>query len=292
VAYDVSQDAVRAVLEGGAQEAKSVAEVVRQVDVLFTSLPGPAQLEQVVFGPGGVMETMPRGFVLFDLSTSSLSLARRMHADFRGREAWMLDAPVSGGPAGAATGDLAIWVGGEREIFDRHVDLLRAMAQQPHYVGGIGAGTITKLSHNMVGYMIMLSLAETFSMAVKAGVDPLELWQALKLGVVGKQSPLNLLTKQFLPGKYEPPAFALELAHKDMTLGTRVAEELGVPMALARLTLKDMTEALGRGYGSQDSRAFLQLQLERAGVTIAVEPDRLERVLNAAPQPAKDRGAR
>ena len=109
-----------------------------------------------------------------------------------------------------------------------------------------------------------------------AGVEPLELWQALRLGVIGKQSPLHMLTKQFLPGKFETPAFALKLAHKDMMLGTNLAKELGVPLRLANLTLEEMTEALGRGWGEQDSRAYMKLQLERAGVRIAVDPQQLQ----------------
>lgn len=168
-----------------------------------------------------------------------------------------------------------------REIYDRHLNLLQAMASAPRHVGAIGAGTIAKLTHNLLGYMIMLSLSETFSMAVKAGVDPLDLWETLKHGAVGRTSPLNLLTKQFLPGTYEPAAFALKLAHKDVMLATAMARELGVPMRLANLTMEEMTEALAKGLGEQDSRAFLKLQLERAGVNIAVDPDRLQHVINA-----------
>jgi len=155
------------------------------------------------------------------------------------------------------------------------------IASAPHYVGAIGAGTVTKLTRNMVGYMIVHSMAEGFSMAVKAGLDPLDLWEALRLGVVGKASPLNMLVNQFLPGKYEPPAFALKLAHKDMSLATTLGRELGVPMRLANLPLEEMAEALGRGFGAQDSRSFLKLQLERAGVEIAVDPDRLREAVKA-----------
>jgi 3-hydroxyisobutyrate dehydrogenase len=145
----------------------------------------------------------------------------------------------------------------------------------PRHVGPIGAGTVAKLTHNMAGYMIMASLAEVFSLGTKAGVDPLELWEAMKLGMVGRGSPMDMLVRQFLPGTYEPAAFALKLAHKDVALGTAMARELGVPMRLANMTFAEMTEALGRGWGEQDSRAFLKLQLERAGVEIAVEPGRL-----------------
>jgi 3-hydroxyisobutyrate dehydrogenase len=92
-----------------------------------------------------------------------------------------------------------------------------------------------------------------------------------------------LLVKQFMPGKFEPAAFALKLAHKDMKLATDLARELGVPMRLASLTMDEITEAMARGWGEQDARVALKLQLERAGVQIAVDPQRLERAINATP---------
>lgn len=282
VVFDQSAGALKPLLESGGKVASSVAELTRQSSVVFTSLPGPAQVEQVTLGAGGMLEHLQTGMTLFELSTSSLALARRIHAAFAAKGASMLDAPVSGGPSGAASGELALWVGGDRKAYERHLDLLRAIGNAPRYVGAIGAGTVTKLTHNLMGYMIMLSMAETFSMAVKAGVDALDLWEALRLGAVGKGSPLNMLTNQFLPGKYEPPAFALNLAHKDVTLATAMGRELGVPMRLASLTMDEMTEALRRGLGDQDSRAFLKLQLERAGVEIAVDPERLQKAVDTA----------
>jgi 3-hydroxyisobutyrate dehydrogenase len=279
--FDARPEAVDALVSIGAIEASSIEELTRSSTVVFTSLPGPPQVEEVVFGSGGILDNLQPGFVLFDLSTNSLSLQRRIYDAFALRGATMLDAPVSGGPAGARSGDLAIWVGGARELYDRHLPLLRSIGDKPRYVGGLGAGTVTKLSHNMLGYMIMLSMAEVFSMAVKAGVDPLDLWESIRMGVVGKQSPLDMLTKQFLPGLYETPAMALRLGHKDMTLGTMLGHELGVAMRMADLTHAEMTEALMRGLGDQDSRAYLKLQLERADVEIAVDPDRLRAAIEA-----------
>lgn len=282
VVFDADAGATKALVDAGARAASSVAELAGQVAVVFTSLPGPAQVEEVVLGPDGILANMAPGLVLFELSTSSLSLNRRIHDAFKNKGGSMFDAPVSGGPAGAASGDLALWIGGDKEVYERHVDLLRKFSDKPRLVGPIGAGTVTKLVHNMTGYMLLEMMAEVFSLGVKAGVDPLDLWEALRLGVVGKQSPLFMLTNQFLPGKYETPAFALKLGHKDVMLGTALAKELGVPMRLANMTLEEMTEALGRGWGEQDSRAFLKLQLERAGVQIAVEPERLQRAIEAA----------
>jgi len=281
VVYDLDPAAVQALTDAGAASATSVAELARQVDVIFTSLPGPPQVEAVVLGEGGIVQSMKPGLVLFELSTSSLSLAKRIDQEIRDRGGVMMDAPVSGGPAGAASGDLAFWVGGDKDIFDRHQGLLGAMGDKAIYLGPLGAGTVTKLVNNLLGQMILASMAEVFSLGVKAGLDPLDLWEALRLGVVGKQSVLNMLTKQFLPGKYDTPAFAMKLGHKDVALATAMAKELGVPMRLANMTLEEMTEALARGLGDMDTRVHMRLQLERAGVEIAVEEGRLARVLSA-----------
>lgn len=279
VVHDINEDAAAPVIEAGASWAPSTAEVVRQVDVLFTSLPGPVQFEAVVEGADGVLDNLRPGFTLFDLSTNSLTVVRRLHSVFEQRGAALLDSPVSGGPAGAASGDLALWVGGDRIVFDRHEQLLLTIGKAPRYVGGIGTGTVTKLAHNMMAYTILLAMAEQFSVAVKAGMDPLELWKALQLGVVGRGSPLNMLVKQFLPGEFETPAFALNLAFKDVTLATDMAKELGVPSRLANSTMQDMMEALARGFGDQDSRAYLKLQLERAGVEMAVPHELIEQAM-------------
>lgn len=273
IVFDQVEEATAPLAAAGAKVAASIGEVARAADVIFTSLPGPPQVEEVVFGQDGLLDNITADKALFDLSTSSRSLALRIHEAFAEKGASMLDAPVSGGPAGAESGDMAFWIGGDKQVYEQYLPVLRSMGDKPRHCGPVGSGTVVKLAHNMLGYMILLSQAEVFSTAVKAGVDPLELWDALRLGVVGKNSPLDMLTKQFLPGRYEPPAFALKLAFKDVRLANQLAQELGVPMRLASLTMAEMTEALARGFGEQDSRAYLKLQLERAGVTIAVDPD-------------------
>src|SRR5437868_6050398 len=125
-----------------------LAEVAEQCEVVFCSLPTPADVELVALGADGVLAGFKKGSVLFDLSTNSPTVVRAIHAKFAEKGVHMMDAPVSGGPKGAATGKLAIWVGGDKEIFDKHKHVLDGMSDQARYVGPIGAGSVAKLVHN------------------------------------------------------------------------------------------------------------------------------------------------
>lgn len=281
--FDASVDAVQVLTEAGARAAGGIAEIAETCDVVFTSLPGPVQVEEVVLGPGGLVAHARPGLTLFDLSTSSHKLLLRIDVALRERAGGVLDAPVSGGPAGAASGDLVVWVGGDRDVYDQHEALLASFSK-PHFVGALGSAIVTKLVHNLTGYLVYASLAETFSLGVKAGADPLQLWEAMKLGMVGRQSPLDGLVNQFLPGVYDPPAFSLKLALKDVRLATALGRELDVPLRLSSLTLEEMTEAYARGMGEEDSRSYMKLQLERAGVEIAVDPTELAEAVERARQ--------
>jgi 3-hydroxyisobutyrate dehydrogenase len=262
-------------LAEGAEWAETPGEIARRTEVVFSSLPGPAEVEQVALGAEGILDGISAGGTYFDLSTNSPSLARRISGAFEEKRAHMLDAPVSGGPAGAATGKLALWVSGEEAVFHRYRPLLLDLGDQPRYVGPSGAGSVAKLVHNCVGYVLNTALAEVFTLGVKAGVEPLELWEAVQHGALGRRRLFDLVTDHFLPDKYDPPNFALRLAHKDVGLATSLGKELGVPMRLANLTLEEMTEALNRGWGNRDSRVTMKLETERANVEIAVDPERL-----------------
>jgi 3-hydroxyisobutyrate dehydrogenase-like beta-hydroxyacid dehydrogenase len=186
---------------------------------------------------------------------------------------------VSGGPHGARTRKLALWVGGDRAVFDRHKPVLDAIGDQAMYVGPIGAGSVAKLVHNCAGYAIQAALAEVFTLGVKGGVEPLALWQAVRQGALGRRRTFDRLVDQFLPGTYEPPQFTLRLAHKDMTLATELGRELGVPMRVANLAMAEMTDALNRGWGERDSRVSMLIQQERAGVDIKVPKEKLREAL-------------
>lgn len=278
VVLDKRPELANPLLERGAQLAGTPAEVIGRTEVVFTSLPGPADVEEVTYGADGLLSGLRPGSVYFDVSTNSATLVRRIHQAFAERGAHMLDAPVSGGPSGAAAGTLAVWVGGEEEVFRRHNDVLGAIGDKVRYIGSIGAGTVAKLVHNCVGYVILTGMAEVFALGVKAGVPPLELWDAVRHGAWGQRKTFDSLPANFLQGRYEPASFALGLAHKDVGLATALGRELGVPMRLANMTLEEMTEAMGRGWADLDSRCYMALELERADVTISESAERIAEI--------------
>ena len=281
VVNDVRREAAAPHLAAGAVWADTPCQVAEAAHVVFTSLPGPVEVEAVAIGPDGLIQGMRPGGALFDLSTNSPTLVRRLEALFKDKGFHVLDAPVSGGPKGAKSGKLALWVGGDRQVYDRYKPVLDAIGDQPYYVGPIGAGSVAKLVHNCAGYAMQTAFAEVFTMGVKAGVDPLTLWKAVRQGAGGRRRTFDGLADQFLPGTFDPPAFALKLAHKDVSLATALAREVGVPMRLANLTLEELTEALNRGWAQRDSRVAMLLQEERAGVQIAVPADKLREVLDS-----------
>ena len=276
---DINRDAAGPHLEAGAAWANSAQEVAEAGDIVFTSLPGPPEVEAVALGEHGILSGISPGKVYFDLSTNSPTLVRRLHDAFAARGAHVLDAPVSGGPQGARSGRLAIWVGGDKDVFERCKPVLDAIGDQAFYVGAIGTGSVAKLVHNCTGYILQTALAETFSMGVKAGVEPLALWQAVRQGALGRRQTFDGLAQNYLPGRFDPPDFALRLARKDVSLAVKAGEEFDVPMRLANLTLAELTEALNRGWGQRDSRAAMLLQEERAGVEVRVAREVLEGVL-------------
>jgi 3-hydroxyisobutyrate dehydrogenase len=234
-------------------------------------------------GEDGLRAGFSAGTPYIDLSTNSPALVRKLSADLAGIGVSMLDAPVSGGPKGAASRKLAIWVGGERATYDACKPILDLLGDQVRYLGPSGTASVAKLVHNCANYGIQMVLAEAFTMGVKAGVDPAALFGAIRQGSLGRQRAVDRMADQFLPHEFDNPAFALELAHKDVSLATALGRENDVPMRFANMTLAEMTEALNRGWGKRDSRAAMLIQEERAGLDIRVPRDVLQDILRNEP---------
>jgi 3-hydroxyisobutyrate dehydrogenase len=236
-------------------------------------------MRQLGLEPDGLMASMKAGATWFDLTTNAPTVVREVHARLAEKGIDLLDAPVSGGPAGARSGKLAIYVGGDRAAFDRHKPLLDVLGDQVLHVGSIGAGNATKLVHNVASLIQRMAIAEVMTLGVKAGVEPRALWSAIRQGAIGRSRSFDRIDR-YMQSDYEPPTFSLRLAHKDLMLGLELGEQLGVPMRHAEVVRKDFDEALARGWGERDARTPMRLQNERAGVEIRLSAAEVKEVLS------------
>jgi 3-hydroxyisobutyrate dehydrogenase-like beta-hydroxyacid dehydrogenase len=287
VVHDVRPEIVRSFAAQGARAAATASEVARLADVTLTSLPGPSEVEAVGVGPGGVLEGIRSGGVWVDTSTSRPTLIRRLEPQFRAKGAHVLDAPVSGGKTGAATRNLAVMVGGERAVYDRVKPVLDAIGDKVFYAGAIGAGSVCKLVHNMVGHSMRQAIAEAMTLGVKAGVDAGSVWECIRRGALGRMHYLHEgMPKTVFRGEYDPPMFALALARKDIGLATELAREFDVPMPMTNLAEQIAIEGMNRGWGGLDNNVVFRLQEEAAGVEVrapGVDPARAARFVTTHP---------
>ncbi len=288
VVYDLREEATKPFLEAGARLGSSPADVASRCDVTLTSLPGPKEVEQVSTGIGGVLEGMKPGGIFIELSTSRPTLIREIEPKFREKGCHVLDAPVSGGKSGAASRNLAVMVGGEQEIYERVKPLLDAFGDKVFYAGAIGAGSVCKLVHNMIGHGVRQAIAEGLTLGVKAGVDAEALWECVRRGSLGRMNLLHEgVARTLFRGEFDPPSFALSLARKDVGLATDLGREFDVPMPVANLAEQIAIEGMNRGWGDRDASVTFLLQEEMSGVEVRaphVDPARAARFITTHPE--------
>ena len=281
VLHDLRREAAEPYLGGVVRWADTPRELAAACDVVFPSLPKPADVDAVLRGPDGLGAGFSPGSAWFDLSTNAVDAVRDLNAELAEQQVAFLDAPVSGGPAGAAAGKLAIWVGGDAAVFERFKPVLDAMADQARLIGDIGAGAIAKLVHNVASAAFTQVIAETMTIGVKAGLEPLQLYEAMRSGALGRMRSFDLVHKRWLADNLDPPSFELQLQHKDVKLGMELARSVDVPSRLCNLVLDDLTEAMNRGWARRDAQSVLVLQQERAGVsTFAAPLEEIEAVMS------------
>jgi 3-hydroxyisobutyrate dehydrogenase len=269
VVSDIRRAAAEVHLAGGATWADTSAEASRGNELILTSLPGPKEVEAVALGPAGISEGLDQNGVYADLSTNSPTVIRRISASFAARGVAVLDAPVSGGIAGARSATLAVMVGGDKTAYDRIKPALDAIGDKVTYIGESGAGAIAKLVHNLIAICTTQVLAEAFTMGVKAGVPASSLLRAVENGAYGQGMLLRVtMAKMVLRENFDRVTFALKLARKDLGLATELGRELDVPMPIAALAEQDLLEAINLGLGDKDSSAVFTIQEHRAAVKV------------------------
>ena len=266
--FDISRDAMATLVDDGATAAASPRDAAVGADIVFTSLPGPADVLEVALGEAGILDALEPGSVYVDLSTVSPQTLQTVAEAASARSVQVLDCPVSGGVIGAEAATLCLMAGGDRETFDRIKPVLDLIGEPEKvlHCGDVGAGSVCKLVNNLVGLSTGVLLAEAFSMGLAAKVDPGILYRVL-MGSTGASGTLAQWDESVLAGNFEP-GFALTLGAKDVRLATDLARSLGIPMEMANLADQKYTEALNAGLGPEASAAVVKLQERRTDINI------------------------
>jgi 3-hydroxyisobutyrate dehydrogenase len=272
-AYDLRAEAVAQLTRTPhARRATSVSEAALDADLVFTSLPGPPEVEGVASGPDGLLESMRSGTVYIDLSSNSPAVVRKLNAAFAERGIAMLDAPVAGGVEGAEAGTLSVMVGGDRAAFDRVEPVLKAIGTRIFYCGPSSNGSVVKLCNNLSSQAQIAAAGEILSLGVKAGVDLEILAGVIAVSTGTCRAIAQTFPKQLFPRNFENPGFSTFLSAKDTHLALELAHELNVPMPIGEIVERDKQEALRRGWGALSPDVFVRLQEERAGVVLEITP--------------------
>jgi 3-hydroxyisobutyrate dehydrogenase-like beta-hydroxyacid dehydrogenase len=267
--YDIRRKVAEPLLKAGASWAETPKGVAEASEIVCTSLPGPKEVEEVALGPNGIIEGIIPDGVFIDLSTNSPEVVRRLYDKFKAKGAHVMDVPIGDGADEVMSGRLMLMASGDEDIFQRCKSVLDAMGNRVRYFGKIGTGSICKIVHNSLSFGIQTVVAEGFSLGIKAGIEPEDLWWVISQGAVGKGALFHVLMPNvYLPRRFDPPHFALKLAFKDVALATSLGREFNVPMALTTLTLQELMTAMNRGWGDKDSVISMVLQEERAGLKI------------------------
>jgi 3-hydroxyisobutyrate dehydrogenase len=264
--YDIKREAAQNLLDAGATWVNSPKEAATGVDIVFLSLPMPSDVERVVLSDNGVLTAMNSGGIIVDMSTNSPSVVRSLAEKTKAKGVTFIDAPVSGGVRGARNATLAIMAGGDKAAYDTCEPLLKAMGANVFYCGDIGTGNVVKLVNNMLAFIHMMGAAEAVVLGKKAGVDPNILWQAVKASS-GGSFVWESGTRAVLRDKLAP-TFTIDLASKDISLATKLAEEFGVPLTMGKAAEGLIRGYQTGGYAKEDVLATVKELEKQAGVTV------------------------
>lgn len=253
-------DMVEPLLVAGATGKGTPAEVATSADITFTVVSGTADVEQVILGERGLIHGAKPGSVIVDMSTISPSITRRIAVQLADKGISMLDAPVSGGQAGATAGTLSIMVGGSAAAFERVKPLFEILGKNIVHVGDHGAGQVVKACNQIVVSLTLQGAAEAILLARKNGVDPMKMREALLGGYAGSKI-LEVHGLRMMNADYKP-GFKVKLHHKDLGIVLDNASENHVPLPGTQLVAEQIAALMEAGDSELDSAAIM-LALER-----------------------------
>ncbi len=268
LAYDIHPANLARMVHLGAEEAESPKAVAAACPIVFSSLPGPREVEQVALGEDGIMAAARPGLIYVDLSTNAPSVAQRVCATLAEHQVTMLDAPVSGGVVGAEAGTLAVMVGGDKDAFATCRPLLEHIGANIYHVGDSGSGCVAKLVNNMIAFINTVAASEGMLLGTVAGVDPQMLYDIIQASS-GASWAMRQFPHKVFAGDYTP-GFTIDLAHKDLRLALDMGDELSVPLLLGSVCINLMRQIRAHGNGGDDLSGLMRLLEDNIGRQVRV----------------------
>jgi 3-hydroxyisobutyrate dehydrogenase-like beta-hydroxyacid dehydrogenase len=266
IVNDLDSAKVAAVVARGATAAATPAAVARSALRTITMVETTAETEQVILGDAGIIEGAARGHVVVMMSTIDPNAAKRIHDRLRLAGIAMLDAPVSGGSARAASGELSVIAGGDAAVFESCRAMFRAMSANQFHVGGIGQGLAMKLVNNMLVQVGTVAIAEAFVMGAKAGLDAQVMYDVIKVST-GASFALDHRVPRMIAGDFSPGG-TVDISYKDQELETAFAKSLGVPLLLANVSQQVYQMARAAGLAKEDGASVVKVYERMAGVRL------------------------
>ena len=267
VIHSRDAEAVEQLMRDGAHSADSPRDIASAVDVFCSCRVSPDHSLEVFLGADGVVAGGRAGLLCMDFATIDPATSRRIGAGLAERDIGFLDAPVSGGPGGAAAASLSIMVGGSEGDFVRGRPVLASLGKTIFHLGGVGSGVSAKLCNNVITGTLHVLIAEAMVLGTKLGIEPTLLYEVLRSSSARSNTLERVVPNHFLPGNYEP-ASALAMMIKDLECVTATAKSVGVRMLLPAVAQQCYVEAAGLGHGEKDLAAVILPMEEIAQVRV------------------------
>ncbi|MEV8005914.1 2-hydroxy-3-oxopropionate reductase [Streptomyces parvus] len=254
--YTLEQDKIDRLVAAGGTGATSIADAVGDADVVITMVPASPQVEAIAYGPDGVLENAKRGALLVDMSSITPQTSVDLAKNAAEKGIRVLDAPVSGGEAGAIEAVLSIMVGGEQADFDAAKPLLEALGKTIVLCGPHGSGQTVKAANQLIVAVNIQACAEAVVFLEKSGVDLTAALDVLNGGLAGStvltRKKDNFLKRDFAPG------FRIDLHHKDMGIVTDAARNVGAALPVGGVVAQLVASLRAQGDGGLDHSALLR----------------------------------
>ncbi len=259
IAFDMNPAALAALDGTKARRGQTLSDVAEQADLVFLSLPGGQQVEQVCLGSPGLASGVRRPPIIVDLSTTSVAVARKVAEHLSPKDIAFADAPVARTREAAQRGELSIMVGADERLFVRIEPLLRYMGCDITRCGGVGCGQVTKLINNALVFENTVAIAEMMVVGERAGVPPAVLLEAVSKGSGDSFALRNHARKAMLPRQFPEKSFPPEYVLKDIGYVLELAEQVGVSARVTQLAQRYYSATASSGWSGRYFPAVIEV---------------------------------